>query len=340
MAIDMDYYRKIQNVNDSDDVRIAQMYEIQQKLNNDFGKTLDAHTVLIDGNEQDLTILKTVDLHIKKIKSRPNEYFECGQYVEWKGLTWIITEVDPDNSIITYGKMKQCNYLLRWQNETGEIVSRWCCVENASSYSNGETQNNYLTLQSNQFMVTIRYDDETKMLENGKRVHISKKTHICKPYELTRPDDVSFGYGEIGVLNAIFTQAQYNVNSDKLITYEDENIWICDYKEVDVIPTPPSPTYKMKIDYDSLYIRANGRNIHILSHLYDDDGNEITDNVQYNWTVSSEVSEYIKWSFVDNDLTINIDREFDEYGENVVIKCKSMYYGYQDEIKLEIQGAY
>ena len=64
--IDIDYYLKIQNAYGTSSAKEVKRHSIKKALNRDFGKTLDMYTVTIDGEKQDLTIIRTNDLTIKK----------------------------------------------------------------------------------------------------------------------------------------------------------------------------------------------------------------------------------------------------------------------------------
>ena len=70
-------------------------------------------------------------------------------------------------------------------------------------------------------------------------------------------DDITYGFGEKGVLNIIFTQTQYNPDEDKLVTLEDgTQAWICDYIPISS-PTPPTSNPNETADL-SATISSNG----------------------------------------------------------------------------------
>lgn len=220
---------------------------------------------------------------------------------------WICTESFNVDSIHYKGKLTQCNYNLYWQNSDGKIISRYVWVQNASAYNNGESGNNTITLQSNQYMVYLPYDEATRLLDKH-RIHMSRDIRKCKPYELTRPDDIAFGYGEKGLINLIFTQAQYNQDEDKLITLDDgTEVWICDYFS----PTAPSPTppdettdltasisgnTNLKIGYERTYSVM----------IKDLDGNEV-DVADFEWNVVSNFTDKINKKVYGNTIKLGVD---------------------------------
>ncbi|EXG87840.1 hypothetical protein K413DRAFT_4741 [Clostridium sp. ASBs410] len=175
----------------------------------------------------------------QKIQTVYSEKFEVGDcfYDSKDSSYWICTEAFDNDDISWNGKLAYCNYKLHWQNESGEIISRYARILNASAYNNGEKENKTLTLQSNQFMVYLPYDNETMLLDDNKRIHMSKNIRKCKPYEITRIDDISYDFTDKGLINLIFTQVQASPTTDKLVDDGTGNkVWICDYN------TPSSPT--------------------------------------------------------------------------------------------------
>ena len=180
--------------------------------------SLSYKDVKLNGEPTQLMINTSTKPYYKEFQSLPDQTVLAGDYVEWANSVWLVLNADCDDEVYTDGNLRQCQHKIFWQKDDGTIVSRYAYTENASAYNNGEKGNNTITLQSNQFMVYLPYDDETAELDNGKRVHVSRSNGKCRPYELTRPDDITYGFGEKGILNIIFTQTQYNPDEDKLVT--------------------------------------------------------------------------------------------------------------------------
>ena len=166
-------------------------------------------------------------------------------------------------------------------------------------------------------MVYLPYDEETAELDNGKRVHMSRSNAKCKPYELTRPDDITYGFGEKGVLNIIFTQTQYNQENDKLITLEDgTQAWICDYIDSSSTTPPSEPTTPDETEDLSATISGN-TNLKVgFSRTYtvnftDESGNEVDWNdVGFSWNVISDFdSGLIEQTISGNAIKLSVDDE-------------------------------
>ena len=287
---------------------------LKTNLNNKLQDNPSYKSVKLNGEETNLIINTSTKPYYKEFQSLPDQKILAGDYVEWADSMWLVLNADSDDEVYTDGNLRQCQHRIYWQKADGTIVSRYAYTENASAYNNGETGNNTITLQSNQFMVYLPYDEETAELDNGKRVHMSRSNAKCKPYELTRPDDITYGFGEKGVLNIIFTQTQYNQANDKLITLEDgTQAWICDYID-STPPTPPSePTTPDETEDLSVTISGTtnlriGVTRNYTATLSDKDGNAVQwDDTKYGWNVTSDFD--VKQTVTENKISLTVEDE-------------------------------
>ena len=287
---------------------------LKTNLNNKLQDNPSYKSVKINGEETKLIINTSTKPYYKEFQSLPDQKILAGDYVEWADSMWLVLNADSDDEVYIDGNLRQCQHRIYWQKADGTIVSRYAYTENASSYSNGETGNNTITLESNQFMVYLPYDEETAELDNGKRIHMSRSNAKCKPYKLTRPDDVTYGFGEKGVLNIIFTQTQYNQENDKLITLEDgTQAWICNYID-STPPTPPSEPTTPDETEDLSVIISGTSNLRIgvtrnyTAILSDKDGNAVQwDDTKYGWNVASDFD--VKQSVTENKISLTVEDE-------------------------------
>jgi hypothetical protein len=256
--------------------------------------------IKLNGEDSYLVINTSTKPYYKEFESLPGQKILAGDYVEWSNNIWLVYEVDCDDEIYTDGNLRQCQYELFWQKTDGTIVSRYAWVQNASAYNNGETGNNTITLQSNQFMAYMPYDEDTCLLDNGLRIHMSRDNKVCKPYTLTRPDDITFGYGDKGVLNIVFTQTQYNANEDKLVKLDDgRSVWICNHSSPTTPPDPDpiDPNIPNETANLSAVISGNTSLKIGFERTYtvtftDTNGNEVN-YVDFEWNVSGEFTNKI-----------------------------------------------
>ena len=322
---------------------------LKTNLNNKLQDNPSYKSVKLNGKETHLIINTSTKPYYKEFQSLPDQKILAGDYVEWADSMWLVLNADSDDEVYTDGNLRQCQHCIYWQKSDGTIVSRYAYTENASAYNNGEAGNHTITLQSNQFMVYLPYDEETAELDNGKRVHMSRSNSKCKPYELTRPDDVTYGFGKKGVLNIIFTQTQYNQENDKLITLEDgTQAWICDYIDSSSTPQPSEPSnpdetadlWNMKIDCSNLEIKPTGYPKTLTATLYNTKTGETIPDIVYEWNVQSSISEFISYTVVDNVLKISLSKEYEDFGDEITITCSSKYTGQQETVVITTKGVF
>ena len=237
-------------------------------------------------------------------------------YVKDKsGVIWLLKGKVDNNGIYDKSAASICNYKLHWQNEFSEIVYRYAYVLNASAYNNGEKENKTLTLQSNQFMVYLPYDNETMLLDDNKRIHMSKNIRKCKPYEITRIDDISYDFTDKGLINLIFTQVQTSPTNDKLVDDGTGNkVWICDYN------TPPSLTdpgddndnqspilLRTEIVYKgNPELMIGGTYKAFTGKFYDESNSEVNDVGVWSIDTIDELSKFVDFATTGNTIKIKI----------------------------------
>lgn len=317
---------------------------LKANLNNKLQDNPSYKTVKLNGEETNLIINTSTKPYYKEFQSLPDQKILAGDYIEWADSMWLVLNADNDDEVYTDGNLRQCQHRIYWQKSDGTIVSRYAYTENASAYNNGETGNNTITLQSNQFMVYLPYDEETAELDNGKRVHMSRRNVKCKPYELTRPDDITYGFGEKGVLNIIFTQTQYNQKNDKLITLEDgTQAWICDYIDSSSTPQPSEPSNPDETaDLFGTISGSNNLKVNIpmtyTATIYGSDGNESSwDDTINAWRIISDFE--VKTEMNGNKITITVEEDYVD-SSFILRAVKSSNESILAEITIDVIGLY
>lgn len=223
----------------------------------------------VNGIDQNLIIDDGTLPYYKNVKSLPDETFDAGNYVEWGDSMWLVVSCDWDKEVYTYGKMQQCNYVLKWQDKNANIIERWSVVLSASKYNNGEKYNNIIVVGSNQLMVYLPLDDETLKLRANKRLMVDFNTTIPKCYDVTRVDTVTMSYDGVaeprydgkGCILLILSETEFNPDVDNV------PLMICDYIDPNSVPVPTTP---ILITYTgSPEIRIGGRKTFTAETEYD-----------------------------------------------------------------------
>ena len=158
-----------------------------------------------------------------------------GYYVKYEDCVWIIdTNVASVDDAYVSTRMSRCNYLLRWQNDEGKIVSRWGYSEDQTKYSTGETGTEQIRVGDNQYGLLIPIDDETKLLKRGMRFCMdfedspAPDVYTLSNRKVKLNDETSFGRG--GTIDLTLTLDVFNAQKDKKVTLESgEQVWICNY---------------------------------------------------------------------------------------------------------------
>ena len=101
-------------------------------LNSRTARNLSYFTAVINGEEQQVSILSSDNLNEKTIISMPGETIACGAMIDWADNHWIVTEKDAATELYTKCKMEQCNYLLRWIDNNAEIHEQWCIIDDGT----------------------------------------------------------------------------------------------------------------------------------------------------------------------------------------------------------------
>lgn len=104
----------------------------QRFISNRIVDSLSYHTVLIEGEEQQLAVINSDNLNQKTLCSLPGDDILLGGLVEWSGEHWLVTERDANNEVYTRAKMEQCNHILRWVDSDNVIHEQWCIVEDGT----------------------------------------------------------------------------------------------------------------------------------------------------------------------------------------------------------------
>lgn len=220
--------------------RERELYHEKRELTLNAVNSLSCKDCLVNGVPQKLVIDDGTLPYYKEVKSLPDEYFNAGDLVEWTGAMWLIVSCDWDKEVYTYGKMQQCNYVLKWQNTDAEVIERWSVVLSASKYNNGQLYNNVIVVGSNQLMVYLPNDSETLKLGSNKRVMVDFNTDTPKCYDVTRVDTVTMSYDGVaepaydgkGCILLVLTETEINPDVDRI------DLMLCDYIDPNDIPHP------------------------------------------------------------------------------------------------------
>lgn len=279
-------------------------------LNNKLSGNLSCKDILLNGESTKLIINSGTQPYYKEFESMPGQIINIGDYVEWANSHWLIVTCDSDDEIYRDGKMEQCNYLLKWQNEAGRIIERWAVIKSASKYNDGTDGNNVLTLGSDQLSIAIPLDRESLKLKKsmGIKFFIDNNKENPTVYELTGTGNVVDTYNGYGVTSWIVKECPYTASE------LDLKYGVCNYRTKEDIA-------KMRINKSSplpsVIIKGNKEIRTGFSRTYKaeiiGDG-----NYSINWKV---VSDYqVTQEFRDGQIELSIN-DVNAIGKTFKLQC-------------------
>ena len=222
---------------------------------------------------------------------------DIGDYYFEKELNqyWICTELHNVNHIHVSGKLTMCNWFLRWQNDTGEVIEYPCNDINSTQYNSGEAGDKTMTLGSAQHMATVQATPDTIDIRSPQRFFVSRDYSI--PFRVTQNDTVSNNYGN-GLCKITLTQDQLNLEVDR------PDLGLCDYKPPRPLPPEPDETTDL-----SAVISGKSNLINGFSRTYSvefkDSNGDIKQDVDFTWNVESDFD--IQQTISGNQIELSVD---------------------------------
>lgn len=169
------------------------------------------------------------------------------KYIKYDNKIWLILTEPTNNKLYEKSILYLCNYVIKWQDENGIVHYKPCNIQNASQYNSGTNETKVITIGYDQLMMYISLDEETKYFPHDKRFFIDYNDKEPTPYRITRPDTVSFSFGNGRCMHIILSESQYNPQTDRI------DLMLCDYFK------PNDATKPVEISYSgNAEIRCGG----------------------------------------------------------------------------------
>ena len=282
--------------------------------------------VKLNGIETQLVINEGTQPYYKEFESMPGQEINIGDYIEWANSWWLVTTCDYDDELYRNGKLHQCNYLLKWQNELGEIIERHAVILSASKYNDGLAESNVISLGSDKLSINIPLDAEALKLKKSmaKKFFIDNNKEDPTAYLLANTGNVADTYNGHGITHWIVEECAYTASEDDL------KYGVCDY----ISPTtPPEEDDKTTILSAKIVGNTNlkiGFERTYVASIVDKSGNAVEWDDAYSWNVVSFVDVDFKTDrnkikilvenddFVDEKLKIQVLYDEMPIGEMVV----------------------
>ena len=258
-------------------------------LQNKVVDSLSYKTIKLNGIETQLVINEGTQPYYKEFESMPGQEINIGDYIEWANSWWLVTTCDYDDELYRNGKLQQCNYLLKWQNELGEIIERQAVVLSASKYNDGLAESNVISLGSDKLTINIPLDAEALKLKKSmaKKFFIDNNKEDPTAYLLANTGNVADTYNGHGITHWIVEECAYTASEDDL------KYGVCDY----ISPTtPPEEDDKTTISSGTITGTIFGnKNLKVgfartyTANLVDEAGNIVEWSGSFSWNIVGDI---------------------------------------------------
>lgn len=212
---------------DMDPTRNTAKDHIRSRMRRNIASSLSYQHVQCDGQELEVAIVDTSDdLSTKKIFSMPGETLPHGSVLLWEDSYWLVTELNASHELCAEGRMRRCNYYLKWVNDNGDIVGRWSVVEDGTKYLIGEKREEMMAIGDARMAVTVGKDAETSKISRGKRFLIDDMdSNAVMAYEVTKANKMYNVFNGKGVFRFIVGESLLTDNDNPEKRIADYYSW-------------------------------------------------------------------------------------------------------------------
>lgn len=290
---------------DGNTARARNVARTQKDISDHIINSLSYKEVVInDDITQNLEIV-AADTDIKKrFTTMPNETVNLGDVVLWNNMHWLVTSVDFDDEIVRRGLIEQCNRKIKWQNiHTLEIIERWCIA--TKPYASNVDSNNIVSTSNREYKIKLPYDDETKIVDLGRRFMLEIIDGNPRTYKMISTDSLTNRFED---MNDNIGFIVWNLEQDQSGETDDNTeLMICNYVDPVTPPTPPSPSQSMTCKITGNSNIKCGYSRTYTPMFYDVGGSVIEGIVAY-WTLDKPVGHesYYTVSYTDNKIKISV----------------------------------
>ena len=217
----------VSNNSSGDSKRNSVLDHAQDRISRKILALMSYNTVKVDGKEKQVSVKDVAeDYATKKIFSMPGETLPHGRLIEWEDSMWLVTEVDAHHALYTEGVMRRCNYYLRWIDGDGNIIGRWCVVEDGTKYLIGEKTGDMMAIGDARIAITIGKDSDTNKLSRGRRFLVDDMdSDEVLAYQITKPNKLFNVYNGMGVFRFILNEVNLTDDDNVDIRVADYYSW-------------------------------------------------------------------------------------------------------------------
>ena len=267
----------------------------------------------VDGTTTPIIASRKSTIHCD-IKAAPETDIHIGDMVECFGETWIVVELYVDKVGIINGVMWLCNDIIRFQNRSIAVISRYCVVDDGT-YSKKSTDPDAYVM-NNTYSIYLTIDEATRKLYVDKRLAFGKiysasGDEILEVYKVIGMDIKSKNFGEGSHLMVLTVQRDvYDAHADSL---EDN---LCDVFTTNDEHTPAVTGSCSVVGRDVVRLGVTRTYV---AKFTDVDGNEVN-GVTAIWNIEAPSS--VKCSVNGNEVIVEVPLDEKLVGEIITIHVK------------------
>lgn len=212
--MDINYFKAIHNSTGAKSRKDSILFEQKRAINYSFNKNPDYEPdTLFNGVLKECQVIDiNGKTNCKTVKTRPDDTFNVGDMVDYAGEKWLVTDVDLKKQVLTTGTMYVCNYILKFQDNAGNVLSYPVVID--SKITPVLDDNKQVVTAEKKYSIQIVCDDITKHFIYDKRFLIDfGDVEQPEAYKITGRNIVhSTGNG--GKLTWTLTWCEFNPQTD------------------------------------------------------------------------------------------------------------------------------
>ena len=188
------------------------------------------------------------------------DWMECGDYLEFDGMTWLCLNSYSFHQLYCKATFMSCDWMIHWQDKTGEIKSAYVIDQNSTQYNSGESGNDKIQIGAAQHMLRVQCNPDTLMFDTPMRFAMDKNIENPTCYKVAQNDNTAYNYGK-GLCMITVMETQLNRDVDKYVQLPDGNhVWICDYFESNNTVVPDNDTKVNSVPFIDGLLSISGKN--------------------------------------------------------------------------------
>lgn len=289
MAIDLDFFKKVQSTDswDKDDY-------IEEKENIADGLRTSSNYIpnaTINNKTAELVVTGTDDARIVKVIAFPDVKLVQGDYITFDHKTAIVTEVMAYQPFQVVAIATLCNFTFKWQDFNGNIIEKIGVYSSSYNSTNssfsGKVKGESYPYIYGEMRMYLPYDNDTKYLFIDKRLAVGitydkSGKEILKVNKIIGSDFSACN--DVGGHLIVFNLETDNYNE----LTDNKELMICDY----ILPVENNNK-----DYELKGV-ISGRNTIPLGATrkyiitYTDNRSEQVKDIKTDWIIESEISDY------------------------------------------------